>query len=425
MGSRGGLTAGATGTTVLRMRRSLRLLCPAKINLHLRVGPRRPDGFHALLSWMCSVGLFDTLTLDAPGSAGAASVAPAQPLPVSQSGPGNASGKSRSAAGTAGGAAGREATTASATGADPAVPIDLTCDAADLPCDERNLVVRVMAAWGREVVAGARTGSRDDRFTDGATATSSTSADVVRQDVRSSDAAAPAAAAPADASTIAAPRHAQVATIRAALQKRIPMGAGLGGGSSDAARALAGVDHLWGTGRGADVLSAFAARFGSDLSFFFHGPSSICTGRGEVVRPVARPRPGWALLVLPQIMMPTPDVYRTFDAMGLGRTEDITEEPDWSTWSNLGAVELLPRLVNDLEAPAFALRPELDALRRSIERDLGRTVRMSGSGSSLFTLFDERHEADAAAERIGDRQGVRIEVVELAPRIGDDLASAE
>src|SRR4051812_35024349 len=92
----------------------MRLLCPAKINLHLRVGPRRGDGFHPLLSWMCTVGLFDTLTLE----------------PVDA--PDEATGSPR------------------VVGDLPGVPVTLTCDAPDLPCDARNLVVRVAAAWGQD-----------------------------------------------------------------------------------------------------------------------------------------------------------------------------------------------------------------------------------------------------------------------------------
>src|SRR5581483_8619857 len=102
-----------------------------------------------------------------------------------------------------------------------------------------------------------------------------------------------------------------------------PAGAGLGGGSSDGAFTLMALNRLWKVGGAADVLSAFAARFGSDLSFFFHGPSSVCRGRGEIVSPVERPTARWAVLVLPAISMPTPDVYRRFDAMNLGRHQDV------------------------------------------------------------------------------------------------------
>jgi 4-diphosphocytidyl-2-C-methyl-D-erythritol kinase len=181
------------------------------------------------------------------------------------------------------------------------------------------------------------------------------------------------------------------------------------------------LNALWNAGRVADSLSGFAARFGSDLPFFLFGPSSVCTGRGEIVKSVPRPRPQWVLLVLPPINMPTADVYRRFDAMQLGRAADIEIEPDWAAWSQLDARELMDRLVNDLETPAFSISDRLSALRETLQGMLGRVVRMSGSGSSLFTLYDTADEANRGRESIAQVLPVRVEVVELAPEFRDDL----
>ena len=335
----------------------MRLLAPAKINLHLRVGPRREDGFHPLLSWFTTVRLFDSLVLEedeidrrgamaAPDDAG--------------------SGQSRENSGSA-------------------AEVALICDLPGLPCDERNLVVRIARAF--------RDAARSE-----------------------------SGAARADGSATArggGPRH--VGGIRATLQKRIPIGAGLGGGSSDAARTLLGLNRLWRMGRAADDLSAFAVRFGSDVPFFFHGPSSVCRGRGEIVMPVPRPAARWAVLVLPELAMPTAEVYRRFDAMGLGRESDIATQPDWSAWAKLNSEDLLPRLVNDLEPPAFDLAPRLGALRTRVEEMLGRAVRMSGSGSSLFTLFDDESAAQEAAAHIERDARERALAVEVSPIFRDDL----
>ena len=292
----------------------MRVLAPAKINLHLRVGPRREDGFHSLLSWFVTVGLFDTLTFEA---------------------------------------------------AAPGAPTSMTCDMPGLPCDERNLVMRVATALASEIKS-------------------------------------------------AAPQ-------RINLAKQIPSGAGLGGGSADAARTLSALNQIWKAGRSAGELSALAARFGSDLSFFFHAPSSICRGRGEIVEPIARPSASWVMLVLPQVEMPTPAVYRKFDAMGLGYERYITDAPDWAAWSKLSSQELLPKLVNDLEPPAFEIAPDLGALRVRIERLLNRPVRMSGSGSSLFTLYDAEPAAREAAGRIEREESVKALAVELGPKLTDDI----
>jgi 4-diphosphocytidyl-2C-methyl-D-erythritol kinase len=242
----------------------------------------------------------------------------------------------------------------SAAGPGPAVR--LRCDPPGLPTDEQNLVYRALAGWA------ARVREAGGRFP------------------------------PVDA----------------VLAKRTPAGAGLGGGSSDAACAILAAARLTagnrsGRGSSADDLSAFAARFGSDVPFFLHGPSAVCTGRGEVVRPIPPPAARWAVLVLPPVVMPTPDVYRRFDAMQLGTDLAMADEPDWAAWARLPAIDLLPRLANDLEPAAFELRPELDELRRAAERVVGQPVRMSGSGSSLFTLFDEQAAAADARERLRGR----------------------
>ena len=301
----------------------MRVLAPAKINIHLRVGPRRPDGFHPLLSWMTTVGLFDTLTFTHIPSTGGASTP----------------------------------------------HLALRCDNPHLPCDQRNLIVRIADAWREE--------SKPDLN--------------------------------------------NAADLQVFLEKRIPVGAGLGGGSSDGAFALMALNRLWQSGGAADVLSAFAARFGSDLSFFFHGPSSVCRGRGEIVSPVGRPTARWAVLLLPRLSMPTPDVYRRFDEMNLGRDEDIDNEPDWQTWAALKSEELLPRLVNDLESPAFDIAPALGELRSRTEKSLRRPVRMSGSGSSLFTLFDQQSHAVDAAEKVNRDTNEVALPVEVSPVFQDDL----
>jgi 4-diphosphocytidyl-2C-methyl-D-erythritol kinase len=130
---------------------------------------------------------------------------------------------------------------------------------------------------------------------------------------------------------------------------------------------------------------------------------------------------------MPQVALSTVEVYRRFDELGLGRKLELDDEPDWSDWSKLDSIELLPRLVNDLEPAAFCLRPDLSELREGIEQVLGRPVRMSGSGSSLFTLYDVAEAASTAARCVkeqshGERFRVRAIETRLAPPIVDDLS---
>jgi 4-diphosphocytidyl-2C-methyl-D-erythritol kinase len=422
----------------------MQLLAPAKINLHLRVGRRRDDGFHPLLSWMCTVGLFDTLTLEADA---AAVLSPrADPPPAAPSGAVDV-----------------------AAGAD-LVRLELCGDSdrPDLPRGEDNLVVRIATAFVDELRRERPLGpARPDRQAQGP---------ALREEGFQEPGSAPAAraaaagAAGSTASAGAAPRTSPGtgredasgvrdgrpvgnraglsptehglgavrdaegsgrlgrrdvpprAAVRIALEKRIPIGAGLGGGSADAAFTLVALDRLLSAGWAAERLSGFAARFGSDVPFFVHAalgsPGAACRGRGEVVRPVAPPAQRWALVVSPPFTLSTRDVYARFDELHLGDDAvlDAAAEPDWRAWANLPARELLGRLVNDLEPAAFSVRPELAGLRTSLERRLGRVVRMSGSGSSLFTLYDAADEPAAREAVLAcEASSLRAVAAEVAP----------
>ena len=332
----------------------MRVPAPAKINLHLRVGPPRADdnGFHPLLTWMVTAGLFDTLTF------------------VRQRG------RIRDD---------DHATTTTAamttTGGSETV-FALACSDPALPTDSAgNLVTRVALALADTL----------SRVGEGSTARGAT-------------------------------RARETGVVSAFLNKRIPPGAGLAGGSSDAVATLIALNRIWDAGWSREELSAFAAQFGSDLSFFFTAAaddgSAICTGRGEVVRPTTPPDTGrWAILVLPKFSISTPAVYRRFDEMKLGDERSICEEPDFAAWAKLPAGELMPRLINDLEPPAFSLRPELGELRTQLEEKFGRVFRMSGSGSSLFSLCDRFDEAQSLATRLRNEMSGDAIAVEIAPKV--------
>lgn len=183
------------------------------------------------------------------------------------------------------------------------------------------------------------------------------------------------------------------------LTKRIPSGGGLGGGSSDAAHTLLALNDLLFLQLPATHLHRLAAALGSDVPFFLHAPSALCTSRGDIVQPLPTPRPLAALLALPSIRMPTPAVFREFDRLRLGST--LPSPPahlaHYTSLARLPASDLLPHLTNDLEPAAFSLSPELSNLRNFLESSLARPVRMSGSGSTLFTLYDTLTLATAAA----------------------------
>jgi 4-diphosphocytidyl-2-C-methyl-D-erythritol kinase len=173
------------------------------------------------------------------------------------------------------------------------------------------------------------------------------------------------------------------------LVKRIPLAAGLAGGSSDAAATLAGLNRLWGLGRTRAELASLGAELGSDVPFFFAGPAAWCTGRGEVVQPAAVGRTLWLVLVRPPVGLSTAEVYRGVHVPDA--PEDGTALRRALAAGDVG--EVGRRLFNRLQEPAERLCPTVAAWR-GLLRDLRPAGQMmSGSGSSLFALCHNRREA--------------------------------
>jgi 4-diphosphocytidyl-2-C-methyl-D-erythritol kinase len=149
-----------------------------------------------------------------------------------------------------------------------------------------------------------------------------------------------------------------------------------------------------------EVIRRLAPKLGSDVPFFVshhldRTKQATVLGRGEVVEPIIARQRHSVLLLLPNLHVSTPEVFKVFDTLPPPPDDG---SPDFAAWSWLPAMELLPLLRNDLEAAAFMIAPSLGELRDHCERQLARPVRMSGSGSSLFTLYDADAEADEARE---------------------------
>ncbi len=184
--------------------------------------------------------------------------------------------------------------------------------------------------------------------------------------------------------------------VRMRLFKQIPLGGGLGGGSSDAAAALKALSDLWGTTVEREVLLRMAAGLGADVPFFLD-PSPAAIGRGIGERLDAFPHPCrfWTVLALPDFGVPTAEVYRRYDPVS--PTPDQPLEPLLEALSRSDLTAVLQALWNGMEPLAFALRSDLGALRDALEGSAGRPVRMSGSGSTLFTLTETEPEAHEIA----------------------------
>lgn len=182
------------------------------------------------------------------------------------------------------------------------------------------------------------------------------------------------------------------------LEKKIPAGAGLGGGSSDAASTLTLLSELY----PADVdLFALAAALGADVPFFLTGGTCLCTGIGEIVQPLFFPAKEalWCVVAQEDAPLSTPAVYKAYDELAPERERpSITEVVEAMTWGDPEAV--YPFLFNDLEAPAYTLMPGIRETRNYLKALNADATLMTGSGSAVFALFRQQELAAWAAANI-------------------------
>ena len=178
------------------------------------------------------------------------------------------------------------------------------------------------------------------------------------------------------------------------LEKRIPIGAGLGGGSSDAAGVLKGAAALWGVDVGNGELSELASALGSDVPFFLRAGLAIAGSRGETLNPVDLALPFAILLVNPGIHIATPWAYQ--------QVARNSERPatDLELILRRGVLNpeiLRAELVNDFEPAMFGHYPQLARIKERLYDAGAVFALMSGSGSTMFGLFGTAAEATAAA----------------------------
>lgn len=193
------------------------------------------------------------------------------------------------------------------------------------------------------------------------------------------------------------------------LEKSIPVGAGLGGGSSDAATTLRLCNMLWGSQLGDGELAEVGAELGSDIPLFFSLPAAVVTGRGERVEPVSMRWTGWVLLVFPNVAISTAEVYAAWgpsDSAGLPtRMDDRIVEARTST-------EIAPMLSNHLTPAVFRISPKTKDIHAELHRAGLGSMHVTGTGSTLLRLFDEREAACRVASKIDELQlGVSTAVV--------------
>ena len=268
--------------------RSITVRPSAKINLTLRVGAARADGFHDVRTLMQNVGISDTLVVSERRGAFA-----------------------------------------------------LQTRAPGVPADETNLVWKAARAlW----LAAGKTGE---------------------------------------------PRDAHVR-----LEKTIPHEAGLGGGSADAAGAIAALNDLWGFKLPQKVLLRVAASIGSDVPFFLVGGTAMGTGRGDELYPVDDADRLGVVIIKPSFGVSTADAYRWLDedrAKGLPELATARSREIHLGWPTDPVV-----IANDLEAPVARRQPEVLDIIEACYREGAQVAAMTGSGSAVFALFNEQTAPRAA-----------------------------
>jgi len=182
------------------------------------------------------------------------------------------------------------------------------------------------------------------------------------------------------------------------LEKKIPVQAGLGGGSGNAATALWAANVLNGQHWSNEQLAQFGALLGSDISFFFSGGTAYCTGRGELVKPLEQLPPMSLYIVKPKEGLSTAAVYKALNVNSLSHDnpkELIDKIRGGAYWA---------KYVNDLEEPSFRLMPSLRDLKTFLINCGFRVVLMSGSGTAFFCLGEPATSLTQMIHEVGSVQ---------------------
>jgi 4-diphosphocytidyl-2-C-methyl-D-erythritol kinase len=312
----------------------VRVRVPAKVNLFLRVGGVRPDGYHDLVTVFQTVSIHDTVTAELD-------VAGASAHPASRR----------------------------------FMELRFAVDAgSDVPRDGQNLAVRAARALMQQVGIGT-----------------------------------------AEPGSVPSP---PVTTLH--LDKRIPVAAGMAGGSADAAAALVALNHLWQADLDRDALRGIAARLGADVPFCITGGTALATGTGTATAQVlARGTYHWVVGVT-ETPLATPEVYRAFDEVG--RPSSV--EPDAVLQAlRTGDPEALgAALHNDLEVAACHLLPELAAKRQAMLDAGALGAIVSGSGPTLVALAESAQHAVRLAATL-ESTFDRVEIA-YSPAAGPEVSTA-
>lgn len=189
------------------------------------------------------------------------------------------------------------------------------------------------------------------------------------------------------------------------VNKNIPPGRGLAGGSSNAALTILVLNRLWQLNLSVERLLFLAASLGADIPYFFYGGLCLGRGKGEKLDPLPDLPQRWVLLVIPDFPVSTAMVYRELD-----RQEEFLTSRDKASkiiqFSEAKDISLLRHLENDLELVTFKIYPQLAEIKQEIANSGAELSMMSGSGSAVYGLFADRSQAQQAVDRFQTRYQV-------------------
>ena len=194
---------------------------------------------------------------------------------------------------------------------------------------------------------------------------------------------------------------------RVDLEKIVPAGGGLGGGSSDAAVTLVALASLWGIETDAHELTELGARLGADVPFFLTGGTALGTGTGTDIRPLEDVTKMHLVVVMPGVRVSTADAYKALGARALTKADTVANlfvshaEADFSD-------SLCDVMSNDFEAVVLRLHPEIGRARDALTKAGAKRSMLSGSGSGVFGVFESKGEAERARGSLDAEAGWRV-----------------
>lgn len=190
--------------------------------------------------------------------------------------------------------------------------------------------------------------------------------------------------------------------LKVIIQKNIPIGAGLGGGSSNAAATLLELNRIWNLNYPIEELAKMGESLGSDVPFFCYPvPTAWVSGRGEKVQPASFSPGWWMLLIFPGFSIQTREAYHLLDLSRRGDKRGLTKKGNNNTISSfqtLNEGSLLDHLENDFEPVLFSRYPVYQELKARLFEQKAEKVLLSGSGSALFGVFPDERKVRSAEE---------------------------